>query len=56
MDLILEEKKKNKNQKPALSFAFSKHGLNMKQLTSKFSPDAVTNHDDKHASACYETH
>lgn len=49
-------RKKQKPNKPALSFAFSKHGLNMNQLTSKFSPDAVTNHDDKHASACYETH
>lgn len=27
----------------------------MNQLTSKFSPDAVTNHADKHASASYES-
>lgn len=42
-------------EKSCIEFAFSKHGLNMNQLTSKFSPDAVTNHADKHASSSYES-
>lgn len=42
-------------KKPS-SFAFSKHSLNVNQLTSKFLPDALTNHNDKHISASYESH
>jgi len=45
-----------KKQTTALSFEFSKCGLNMNQLISKFSLDALTNHHGKHISASYESH